>query len=236
MFTFSFVILLIFFFSSYAQTKKETISLIIPYEMHFVIPELVNLYTKDHKKSHIEIHEVSSSEFPSLPKQGIQILDSWSGNLKKPFLKSPLVVIGHRKIYSLDELQNASISIPDPDYNTTGVNVIKILRHEKLWDLLKRSISYKQKGILCMETVDLQEEDYAIVSLADCYFLKNAFPVLSLAERKSFAIQYAIKNYDKEKETQKQFYEFLCSPKAMKIFEKYGFLSPLKEDSTKSVQ
>lgn len=233
---FAFLIFLAFVFSSYTKTYKETIPLFIPDEMHFVIPKLIEIYTREHSNVEVLIQETSSSEFDALPKKGIHIFDSWENPNVKPFLSSPLVVIGHRKIYSLDQLKASSILIPDPDYSITGVNSIKMLRAEKLWDTLKRSISYKQKGILCMESVDLGEEDYAIITLADGLFVKNALIVFSLKNKANFSVQYGIKNYDTTKETQKHFYEFLRSEEAIKIFEKYGFSLPIEEDLSKSVK
>lgn len=231
---FVFLICLTFVFSSYTKTQKETIPLFIPDEMHFVMPKLVEMYTKEHSHVEIIIQEVSSSKFDALPKHGIHIFDSWSNPPLRTFLVSPLVAIGHRKIYSLDQMKGSSILIPDPDYSITGVNAIKMLRAEKLWDTLKRSISYKPKGILCMESVDLGEEDYAVITLADALFVRNAIIVLSLEDKADFFVQYGIKNYDKTKEAQKQFYTFLRSERAMKIFENYGFSSPIQANSSKS--
>lgn len=231
---FSFCVLLVFLFSSYTKTHQQKINLYFPNEMHFVIPKLIEVYNKDHNNITIQFEEVASTEFDALPKKGIHIYDSWSQLGNKTFLYSPLVVIGHRKIYNLEQLKNSSISIPDPDYSIVGVNVIKMLRFKKLWDPLKRSISYKKKGILSMESVDLGEDDYAILAEADALFVKNAFLVLSLEDESEFSVQYGIKNYDQKQEAQTEFYEFLHSEEASKIFEKYGFLSATPANSSKS--
>lgn len=232
-------ILLMFIFtlglSACQKEEKEVLHLSLPYEMHFVAPKLVEAYEKNHPKIQIEIHELASSELADSEKQGLYILDSWAefGTTSKPFLSNPILVIGKRKLYQLDELKGFSIAISDPDFHSSGVAAIKILREAGLWDLFKRNISYQKRGINSIQAVDLQENDYGIVSASDSIYLKNSFVVLDLASYSDSTIQYRIQNYEKKSEDYQQLADFLHSPKALSLFTKYGFVVP-KLDSAKS--
>lgn len=233
---FLFILAIIFAFLclSKCQLQEETkIPLSIPYELHHVVPEIITAYHREGNREEIEVFEYHSKELKDIPKIGIHIIDSWKRSLKNPILQSPLVIIGTRKIYSLEQLKDSSISLPDPDINTTGLHAINLLKEQDLWLNFKRNITYKNKGILSMESVDLAEEDFAIVSLVDTYFMKNSFIVLDLP-KEEYNTFYSIQNYDKNKEEQKKFIDFLTSEKSMKIFQKYGFFKVTSEDSSKS--
>lgn len=233
-FLFSLIILLTFLFLSKCRMKQETkIPLSIPYELHHAIPEIITAYHREGNQEKIEIFEYHSREMETLPKIGIHIVDSWNEELKNPILQTPLVVIGIQKINSLQQLENASISIPDPDMNTTGKNVVALLKDQNLWTDFKRYITYQPKGILSMESVDLGEEDFAILSLADAYLIKNSLLVLELPKNK-YNTSYVIKMYGKKNEEQKKFIDFLSSEKSMKIFQKYGFLRVNSTNLSKS--
>ena len=233
-FLFSLVILLAFLLLSKCQLKQETkIPLSSPYELHHVIPEIIAAYRREGNREIIEVFEYHSREMETLPKIGIHIVDSWNEEFKKPILQTSLVVIGVQKINSLRQLENASISIPDPDMNTTGKNVVTLLKDENLWTDFKRSITYQPRGILSMESVDLGEEDFAILSLADAHFIKNSLLVLELPKDK-YNTLYAIKMYEEKNEEQKKFIDFLSSEKSMKIFQKYGFYKVSSTNLSKS--
>lgn len=117
--------------------------------------------------------------------------------------------------------------------NTTGKNVVTLLKDENLWTDFKRSITYQPRGILSMESVDLGEEDFAILSLADAHFIKNSLLVLELPKDK-YNTLYAIKMYEEKNEEQKKFIDFLSSEKSMKIFQKYGFYKVSSTNLSKS--
>lgn len=227
-------ILLAFFFLSKCQFEQEAkIPLSIPYELHHAIPEIITAYHHEGNREEIQVFEYHSKEMETIPKIGVHIIDSWKGELQNPILQTPLVIIGTQKIHSLEQLEGASISLPDPDVNTTGINAIALLKEQNLWNHFKRYITYQEKGVLSMESVDLGEEDFAIISLADSYFVKNSFSVLELP-KDQYNTFYSVRNYGKEKKIQKKFIDFLSSEKSMKIFQKYGFFEVTSTKSSKA--
>lgn len=143
-------------------------------------------------------------------------------------LSNRLVAVRHSSddgsINSVEELVGSSrIAMPDPDTAPAGEYFEAALRERGLWEQLEAQIIPTLDARAALAAASTGSVDYALVYKTDAESTGNveiAFTIKSsrdVTEPKYYA---APLHGD---ESTKAFTEFLATPKAMAIFERYGF-------------
>ena len=90
-----------------------------------------------------------------------------------PFIEDRLLIVGRRKINDVDELINSTIAIPN--YETIiGKTAIDILSKNPNFLEVAKKINYEKDIFSSIESVDLYEVDFAVITRLSLSYLKNS--------------------------------------------------------------
>ena len=129
-----------------------------------------------------------------------------------------------RSINSIEELIGSGrIAMPDPDTAPAGEYFEAALRERGLWEQLEAQIIPALDARAALAAASTGSVDYALVYKTDAESTGNvevAFTIESRSDATDPKYYAAPLHGD---ESTKAFTEFLATPKAMAIFERYGF-------------
>ncbi|MEF2600077.1 MAG: molybdate ABC transporter substrate-binding protein, partial [Fusobacterium mortiferum] len=143
---------------------------------------------------------------------------------QKDILKNRLVVAGRITIDSLDKLVGNSVAIGIPETVPAGKYSKEAFINAGIWEKLQDDIVYAKDVRSAAQYVDLYEVDYSLIYKTDARVLKNSEIVYTVPENLHTPVVYSygiIK--DRANENVVEFYNFLNSNTAKKLYEKYGF-------------
>lgn len=143
---------------------------------------------------------------------------------QKDILKNRLVVAGRITIDSLDKLVGNSVAIGIPETVPAGKYSKESFINAGIWEKLQDDIVYAKDVRSAAQYVDLYEVDYSLIYKTDARVLKNSEIVYTVPENLHTPVVYSygiIK--DRANENVVEFYNFLNSNTAKKLYEKYGF-------------
>lgn len=136
------------------------------------------------------------------------------------FTNDKIIIVGRRKIYSLNDLLYSELAIPEYN-NNVGYIFMKELLSENLFKDISKRIEYTDDTISAMQKVDLYEVDYAIINSLLLNYVKNSvlcyIPKIDDKEIEIFYKKYIRKEASQEA---MKFYIFLENKKAEKIIQK----------------
>lgn len=150
------------------------------------------------------------------------------------FADDNIVIIGKRKLNSLDELLYSSISVPNYE-NIVGKYFVDNLSESRLFNEISKKINYVNDSISAMQAADLSEADFAVINTLllskvrnsiICYHLFNNIDMTKENEEKQKSIE---NNENLKNLTQEQ--EMALSLNNIIIYKKY-----LKKESSSAAQ
>ncbi len=195
--------LLIFTVSSFVACKnktkkKEVIKIYAERELHKPLREAIRKYEKE-KKVNVEIKEFDQkNEKLKLKLNDMNLIVSYvnleNEEIKKnyrteKFFRDDLVVIGYRNLISLGELKKSTLAITQYG-NEMGRIVEDELSKKLFFNEISKDIEYKKDIVECLESVDLYEEDFAIVSKVATTIMKNAKICFMFSDKEENKLQY----------------------------------------------
>ncbi|MGL4741248.1 MAG: molybdate ABC transporter substrate-binding protein [Sarcina sp.] len=153
-----------------------------------------------------------------------------------PMLNNSLVLIGPNdlktNITSLEDLKNINGKIGIGDINTVpaGQYAKQSLDHLNLWNSLNDKMIFCKSVSSVKNYVESGETTVGFVYKTDALKLKNSKIIYEIPNDYHKAIQYeaCILETSENKNTSKEFIDYLKSPEAIKIFESYGFKGSAK--------
>lgn len=161
----------------------------------------------------------SQSDLKDLNKKGLI-----EENFHQDILKNRMVIAGKEKISKLSNIINHKIAIGNPDTVPAGRYAKQVLENSNLWDKIKEDLIFTKDVRSAMQYVEVGEVDYAFIYMTDAKLMKNSIISYVVPEdyHKPIIYSYGVIKDKNSKEVVK-FYEFLKSPKAKSLYEKYNF-------------
>lgn len=143
---------------------------------------------------------------------------------QKDILKNRLVVAGRTNIDSLEKLVGSSVAIGIPETVPAGKYSKEAFINSGIWEKIQDEIVYAKDVRSAAQYVDLYEVDYSLIYKTDARVLKNSEIVYTVPENLHTPVVYSygiIK--DRASKEVVEFYNFLNSDTAKRLYEKFGF-------------
>lgn len=161
--------------NSCQKDKKRIINVYVESEIENYTQKLLKRYEKINEDIEIKLNSLSN-----LKNYDIILTNDPSKvkNIKRsykeyPFIEDRLLIVGRRKINDIDELINSTIAIPN--YETIiGKTAIDILSKSPNFLEVAKKINYKEDIFSSIESVDLYEVDFAVITRLSLPYLKNS--------------------------------------------------------------
>lgn len=233
------IILTIFFFSC-TETKKENIDIYIDKNLTLLMEKIVKIYEEKNNNIKINLYTdkpVSLNNFEILISSDKNIFSDVKKSeqiSKKEESKNPnenfestffttdnVVIIGRKKLNSLNELLYSNIAVSNYD-DGVGKYFMDSLANTELFNEISKKIQYFDDSISAMQAVELYEVDYAVINTLLLDNVKNSIIcyIFPKTEENKDAISYNL-YLKKESSSQVQnFYNFLKSSKVENIINR----------------
>lgn len=222
--------LLIFTLSSFVSCKnnkkKETINIYVEKELQEPLKELVKKYEKE-KNIKVKIKELDEKDKKE-KLDNMDLIISYE-NLKNEeikknyraenFFKDDLVVIGYRNLLDLGGLKNSTLAITQYD-TEMGKIVIDELSTELFYNEFAENVEYKKDIVECLQSVDLYESDFGIVSKVATAMIKNAKICYLFSDKEENKLQYQLYIKLKASDNMKDIEKFLLSKEIVEKLER----------------
>lgn len=220
-----FFILSVFFFISCKKENLETINLYIDSELKNVMTEIVEKYERKNKINIL----IKSNVMDDFKDADIIITndDRTEENMEdmeegEIFFKDNVVIIGRKKISNLNELSISKIAIPNYKTNT-GKMAVELLSTSDKFDIIANNIVYKHDVIDALQSVDLYEIDFGIVTKLSSKMLKNSIVCynIPIENEKNFEVFYSKHIKNNSNDNVKNFYNYLSEEYVQNKLSKY---------------
>ena len=161
--------------NSCQKDKKKIINVYVEPEIENYTQKLLGRYEKINEDTEIKLNSLSNLKSYDIiltndPSKVKNIKRSYK---EYPFIEDRLLIVGRRKINDVDELINSTIAIPN--YETIiGKTAIDILSKSPNFLEVAKKINYKEDIFSSIESVDLYEVDFAVITRLSLPYLKNS--------------------------------------------------------------
>lgn len=237
--------------SNASETKKKTeVTIAAAASLTDAVNELKSIYEQSHKDIKIQPTYAGSGALQTQIEEGapidifISAADKQMNALEEknlidkgsrvPLLKNEVVLIvpkkGNAVIKGFEDIANETvkkIAIADPASVPVGQYSEQIFTKLGNWDQVKSKIVISQDVRQSLDWVAQGEVDVGTVYQTDAYTEKEKVNIIATAPEgthKPVNYPMALIEKSKNKKEAKDFYEFLKSDEANKVFEKFGFI------------
>ena len=161
--------------NSRQKDEKRIINVYVESEIENYTQKLLKRYEKINEDIEIKLNSLSNLKSYDIiltndPSKVKNIKRSYK---EYPFIEDRLLIVGRRKINDIDELINSTIAIPN--YETIiGKTAIDILSKNPNFLEVAKKINYKEDIFSSIESVDLYEVDFAVITRLSLPYLKNS--------------------------------------------------------------
>ena len=161
--------------NSRQKDEKRIINVYVESEIENYTQKLLKRYEKINDDIEIKLNSLSNLKSYDIiltndPSKVKNIKRSYK---EYPFIEDRLLIVGRRKINDIDELINSTIAIPN--YETIiGKTAIDILSKSPNFLEVAKKINYKEDIFSSIESVDLYEVDFAVITRLSLPYLKNS--------------------------------------------------------------
>ena len=161
--------------NSRQKDEKRIINVYVESEIENYTQKLLKRYEKINEDIEIKLNSLSNLKSYDIiltndPSKVKNIKRSYK---EYPFIEDRLLIVGRRKINDIDELINSTIAIPN--YETIiGKTAIDILSKNPNFLEVAKKINYEKDIFSSIESVDLYEVDFAVITRLSLPYLKNS--------------------------------------------------------------
>lgn len=222
--------------SQTSEQNRQTITVSAAASLQDVLGDLEEKYEKEHQNIDIKFNYGASGSLANQIKAGAPVDLFFSaaqdkvdnlvreGEIKKDkqktVLANHLVVVSEENLTQLTDLKSKTISkiaIGTPETVPAGAYAKEALEKSHLWSLLKDKLVYTKDVRQALTYTETGNVDAAIVYSTDT---KNADLVIKDELHQPITYPLAL---IKENAENQQFYQYLQSETAKKVYESYGF-------------
>lgn len=222
------------------QVEKQDLYVFAAASLTDVITDLATSFEKEHKVT-VKLNLAASGTLARQIDQGaeadvyLSANKSWMDFLvgkgksreNKSFAKNDLVLISpinkefhFEKVDSLLKATTSKIAIGDPGYVPAGKYAMQVFNYYKL-DLGEKLLQTKDVRSALM-VVELGEADFGVVYKTDALESKKVKVIYTFPEESHKPVEY-FQVLISQKNSAKEFYDYLYSPEAKQVLTKYSF-------------
>ena len=161
--------------NSCRKDEKRIINVYVEPEIENYTQKLLRRYEKINENIEIKLNSLSNLKSYDiiLTNDPFKVKNIKRSYKEYPFIEDRLLIVGRRKINDVDELINSTIAIPN--YETIiGKTAIDILSKNPNFLEVAKKINYKEDIFSSIESVDLYEVDFAVITRLSLPYLKNS--------------------------------------------------------------
>lgn len=161
--------------NSCRKDEKRIINVYVEPEIENYTQKLLRRYEKINENIEIKLNSLSNLKSYDiiLTNDPFKVKNIKRSYKEYPFIEDRLLIVGRRKINDIDELINSTIAIPN--YETIiGKTAIDILSKNPNFLEVAKKINYKEDIFSSIESVDLYEVDFAVITRLSLPYLKNS--------------------------------------------------------------
>ena len=161
--------------NSRQKDEKRIINVYVESEIENYTQKLLKRYEKINEDIEIKLNGLSNLKSYDiiLTNDPVKVKNIKRSYKEYPFIEDRLLIVGRRKINDVDELINSTIAIPN--YETIiGKTAIDILSKSPNFLEVAKKINYKEDIFSSIESVDLYEVDFAVITRLSLPYLKNS--------------------------------------------------------------
>ena len=161
--------------NSCRKDEKRIINVYVEPEIENYTQKLLRRYEKINEDIEIKLNGLSNLKNYDiiLTNDPVKVKNIKRSYKEYPFIEDRLLIVGRRKINDVDELINSTIAIPN--YETIiGKTAIDILSKNPNFLEVAKKINYEKDIFSSIESVDLYEVDFAVITRLSLPYLKNS--------------------------------------------------------------
>ena len=161
--------------NSCQKDEKKIINVYVEPEIENYTQKLLRRYEKINENIEIKLNSLSNLKSYDiiLTNDPFKVKNIKRSYKEYPFIEDRLLIVGRRKINDVDELINSTIAIPN--YETIiGKTAIDILSKNPNFLEVAKKINYEKDIFSSIESVDLYEVDFAVITRLSLPYLKNS--------------------------------------------------------------
>lgn len=161
--------------NSCRKDEKRIINVYVEPEIENYTQKLLRRYEKINEDIEIKLNGLNNLKSYDiiLTNDPVKVKNIKRSYKEYPFIEDRLLIVGRRKINDIDELINSTIAIPN--YETIiGKTAIDILSKNPNFLEVAKKINYKEDIFSSIESVDLYEVDFAVITRLSLPYLKNS--------------------------------------------------------------
>ena len=222
-------------------------------DLSFAMKELVKQFEIEHSNSQVDIVLGSSGNAFTQIQNGAPFDMFFSADISYPEkLKAANLVASEIKLYAIGRIvlwstkYDASkmklqdlidpkihkIAIATPSHAPYGKRAQEAMEHEKIWDEVQQKLVFGENISQAAQFAYSGAAEIAIIALSLASSqqfkgkVKGDYYLIPDSLHAPLEQAYVILKHGESNDLAKQFAEFVATPKARKVFEKYGFLLP----------
>ena len=196
--------------SSCRHKDKIIINVYAEDEIELLVEKYAKRYEKTFDKYKVEVNKLDNfKDYSIIITNEENKVKSLNINTKaRVFFEDKLVIIGRKKINDLEELENFSLAMPELDTNIgkIGLSVLSDLKSQKK---ILENVEYKDNVISSLQSVDLYEVDFALITRSVLYLAKNSSVCYIFSDNSKNKVLYKSYLVTRKNKDAKKFYQFL---------------------------
>ena len=205
-----FVFIVVGLLNSCRHKDKIVINVYAEDEIELLVEKYAKRYEKTFDKYKIEVNKLDNfKDYSIIITNEENKVKSLNINTKaRVFFEDKLVIIGRKKINDLEELENFSLAMPELDTNIgkIGLSLLSDLKSQKK---VLENATYKDNVISSLQSVDLYEVDFALVTRSILYLAKNSSVCYTFSGDSRNKVLYKSYLVTRKSKDAKKFYQFL---------------------------
>ena len=205
-----FVFIVVGLLNSCRHKDKIVINVYAEDEIELLVEKYAKRYEKTFGKYKVEVNKLDNfKDYNIIITNEENKVKTLNKNVKtRVFFEDKLVIIGRKKINDLEELENFSLAMPELDTNIgkIGLSLLSDLKSQKK---VLESTAYKDNVISSLQSVDLYEVDFALVTRSILYLAKNSSVCYTFFGDSRNKVLYKSYLVTRKSKDAKKFYQFL---------------------------
>ncbi|WP_314347451.1 substrate-binding domain-containing protein [Fusobacterium massiliense] len=205
-----FVFIVVGLLNSCRHKDKIVINVYAEDEIELLVEKYAKRYEKTFDKYKVEVNKLDNfKDYNIIITNEENKVKTLNKNVKtRVFFEDKLVIIGRKKINDLEELENFSLAMPELDTNIgkIGLSLLSDLKSQKK---VLENATYKDNVISSLQSVDLYEVDFALVTRSILYLAKNSSVCYTFSGDSRNKVLYKSYLVTRKSKDAKKFYQFL---------------------------
>lgn len=229
----------------------ETARVAAAADLRFAFNELAPLFQKNHPTHQLELIMGSSGKFMQQIENGAPFDIFFSADMNYPkqlvasgkalapvtpyafgriVLWSAKVDASKLSLQSLTRPEFRKIAIAAPDHAPYGARAREALEHAGLWAVLQHKLVFGENISHTAQLIDTQAAEVGIIALSlamnDTLKAKGGYFLIPANTHQPLEQAYAITHYGRNNAAARAFAQFMRTPEARLVMQRYGFLLP----------